>query len=245
MVACISTMSCLRSGRHLGPAVALTLLLGACSQLQNKPTAGLIDHDYRVRHPIQLVRGAETLDVFPGSLKTGSDRRQQEDIRAFAARWKQRGQGPITAQVPATGPHNLNEIRRLLHAGGASGSMGVVTYHPTDPHVEAPIRLSFPALQARLPHDCGQWPEDLAGGRGLATWQNKQYWNLGCSYQQNLAAQVADPRDLIRPRQETPIDTQKRANAIDNSRGGGGGAGPVDPSTTYNTSPPAIFQGIQ
>ena len=45
---------------------------------------------------------------------------------------------------------------------------------------------------------CGRWPEDI-----LETSENKHYANFGCSYQNNLAAQIANPADLLGPRKQT------------------------------------------
>ena len=45
--------------------------------------------------------------------------------------------------------------------------------------------------------------------------ENKHWANFGCSYQNNLAAQVANPHDLIGPRRPTEIDAEKRGVAID------------------------------
>jgi pilus assembly protein CpaD len=57
---------------------------------------------------------------------------------------------------------------------------------------------------------CGRWPEDL-----LETSENKHYADFGCSYQNNLAAQMANPADLIGPRKQTPIDAANRSAVID------------------------------
>jgi len=47
---------------------------------------------------------------------------------------------------------------------------------------------------------------------------NAQVFNFGCSYQKNLASQIADPRDVVRPRQEGPIDVDKRLAGIERIR---------------------------
>jgi pilus assembly protein CpaD len=76
--------------------------------------------------------------------------------------------------------------------------------------------LSFFGLKATVASRCGQWPRDLAVGNGpIEDWDNKPYWNFGCAFQTALAAQVADPRDLVSPQAETPQDTVIRTGAID------------------------------
>ncbi|MDE1996302.1 MAG: pilus assembly protein CpaD, partial [Rhizobiaceae bacterium] len=43
---------------------------------------------------------------------------------------------------------------------------------------------------------------------------------FGCASQNNLAAQVANPTDLIAPRAMSPIDADQRSKVIDNYRNG-------------------------
>jgi len=64
-------------------------------------------------------------------------------------------------------------------------------------------------------------------GSSVEGWQNKPYWNFGCATQTMVAAQTADPRDLVEPRGEEPSDTIIRARAIDSVRKG------TDPNTNW------------
>jgi pilus assembly protein CpaD len=81
------------------------------------------------------------------------------------------------------------------------------------------MRLSFFGLKATVADRCGQWPRDLGIGSGAAEdWSNKPYWNFGCAFQTALAAQVADPRDLVSHQAETPGDTELRTGAIKSLR---------------------------
>ena len=50
--------------------------------------------------------------------------------------------------------------------------------------------------------------------------ENKQYHNLGCASQNNLAAMIANPADLLAPRGMSEIDAARRATVIDNYRQG-------------------------
>ena len=90
--------------------------------------------------------------------------------------------------------------------------------------------MSFAELAARVPHSCGRWPKDLVGLEHERGIENEQYWNFGCAYQQNIAAQIADPIDLVRPHVEDRIDVVKRSNEITKLRQG------QDPATTYDNS---------
>ena len=80
---------------------------------------------------------------------------------------------------------------------------------------------------------------DEAGGRDLDTWHNRPYYNLGCSYQTMMAAQVADPIDLVRPRGEGPSDSVKRTKDIEALRKD------QDPSTNWRKDDVKIKEAQQ
>jgi pilus assembly protein CpaD len=103
-----------------------------------------------------------------------------------------------------------------------------------DPALASPLKLSFLSMQARPTTRCGQWPNDLGASDPTADWINRSYYNLGCATQQTLAAQIADPRDLVKPHALDPTDVQLRTRAIGALREG------VDPGTQYNSTPPVI-----
>ncbi len=99
------------------------------------------------------------------------------------------------------------------------GDIEVGSYQVTDARLASVLRLSFVKLQAKAATRCGDWPEDLGLGTSLDGWENRTYYNFGCATQQTLAAQLDDPRDLVRPRAEDPSDVQMRTRAIGDIRG--------------------------
>jgi pilus assembly protein CpaD len=207
---------------HAGRAVALLaagMLLSGC--MGNKDVTSSIPSDYRQRHPIVLTHANDTLDVFVGSVG-GLDHRQKEDIRGFAREYMANGQGPLIAYLPADSQSagtnaGLTGIRQMLAGGGASGRLQIAHYH-AGPGKAAPIKLSFARLKAETPSPCGYEHDEIVPSRFSANAANPQANNFGCTYQRNLAAQVADPRDLVRPRQEGPIDVDKRLAGIERIR---------------------------
>jgi pilus assembly protein CpaD len=94
-------------------------------------------------------------------------------------------------------------------SGIPASRLMITSYQAGSPDVSAPIRVSFTAMKAQT-DKCGRWPEDIAN-----TEDNKHYANFGCSYQNNLAAQIANPADLLGPRKETTIDAERRGQVID------------------------------
>ena len=126
-------------------------------------------------------------------------------------------------------------MRQGLSAAGVRGEIEVGSYRVADTHLASTLRLSFVKLQARAASRCGDWPQDLSSGSSLDGWENRSYYNLGCASQQTLAAQLDDPRDLVRPRAEDPSDVQMRTRAIGDLRGNPVLSG-EDPGTAWRVS---------
>jgi pilus assembly protein CpaD len=180
--------------------------------------------DYRVRHPIIVGEADYSLDLFPTGPSGSLDLRSVDRLRDFAQRYRELGHGQVTVLMPTGGPYNPAESASLAHIRQVFGPMGtyvaVAPYPIADPTLAAPVRVSFEGVKARLPHRCGDWPNDLASGSTAQGWENKTWWNFGCANQNALAMQVADPRDLAGPRGERPADTNMRIRAIEHVRKG-------------------------
>jgi pilus assembly protein CpaD len=228
----------------LGIVLVAAALLGACAKKGDLASSGA-PVDVRERHPIVLRDAPRSLDVFVGRSGGGLDARQSEDVVDFAREYRRSGKGGLVAQVPSgarremAAHDTLNGIRSALARGGVSGhALSVRTYPVADQNLASPIRLTFASLQAGLPHDCGQWPSDTGVSNIKDDMSNEPYWNFGCSSQATLAAQVADPIDLVRSRSEGRPDIAKRMGAIAKIRDG------KDPSTQYRQETPQINSSV-
>ncbi len=217
-------------------------VLPACVSRKADVT-GSVPTDVRDRHPIVLSEAPRSIEIYPGAERL--DARQSDDIAAFAAEYRTHGRSRMVAEVPsqdgvrASGHRGVMAVRDSLARHGVGPSMVQVRSYPApDYTVAAPIRLSFAKLQARVPHECGNWPEDLGASNGTFSATNRPYYNLGCAYQTNIAAQVADPVDLVRGRSEGRIDTVRRMVAIEKLRAG------QDPSTTYRDAAAKINSAV-
>jgi pilus assembly protein CpaD len=62
--------------------------------------------------------------------------------------------------------------------------------------------------------NCGAW------GDMTRTFNNGAYANLGCAVTSNMAAQVANPADLLGARDMDPADPARRATVFDKYRKG-------------------------
>ena len=178
--------------------------------------------DYRLRHPIVVGEADYSLDLFPTGPNGSLDPRSIDRLRDFARRYRELGHGQITVLVPKGGSYNPAESASLAYIREifGAGYVAVAPYPISDPTLAAPVRLSFEGIKGRLPHRCGDWPNDLASGSTAQGWENKTWWNFGCANQNAIAMQVADPRDLAGPRGERPADTNMRIRAIEHVRKG-------------------------
>ena len=185
------------------------LRLGEC-----RPDADFVHPHGRLScpSPIVLSESANWLDIFSPPDRYGLDRRSYAQVVQYGKlyRYNGRARSSLSSPEPAMEWQTAGRSHRSAApspAGGAHAPLQVTTYPVVNRDLASPIRLSFIGLKAKVADPCGQWPGDLASGSSLQGWQNKPYWNFGCSYQSIFAAQVADPRDLVGPRAEDPSDT--------------------------------------
>jgi pilus assembly protein CpaD len=76
----------------------------------------------------------------------------------------------------------------------------------------APVVVSFARHFASSP-ECGDWSQPVN-----ETGYNEPHANFGCAQQHNIAALVADPRDINVPRTSTPPDAMRRSQVISDYR---------------------------
>lgn len=220
--------------RRLRLAAALlgaSAALGACTHTNQETVTGSIPSDYRQRHPIVIQEANRATEVFVGSGRGGLTGAQRSDIAGLAEAWLREGTGAIVIDMPVNTPNarvatdSLREIRAILSAMGVPPhGITVRNYRPSDPRLFATIRVNYPRITADA-GPCGTWPEDIGPSiKNKSYLENKQYYNFGCASQRNLAAVVANPSDLVQPRQETPPYGARRVVVLDKYRKGEGSA---------------------
>ena len=165
-----------------------------------------------------------------GQTRVGCDERQSRDVQTFAGGlhgpWSGPHPGadaggsrrrPATAQATARTLQSRCATRWSAHGRARRRSKIGTLWRGGPPKLASVIRLSFVKLQdAAWPRAVGNGRTTsgtgvharMAGAIGAGT-------TLGCSpAQKTLAAQIDDPRDLVRPRAEDPSDVQMRTRAI-------------------------------
>jgi len=218
---------CKRALRIAGALVGFATVLGACTHTEQVVATASVPDDYRLRHPIAIQEAERSLVLFVGRGRGGLSAEQRTDVIGLAQTWVHEGTGGIVADVPVRTPNAraaesaFHEARALLAAAGVPPhGVTVHHYHPDDPRQLATVRLSYPRISA-VAGPCGLWPEDLGPSiKNRSYFENKPYYNFGCSNQRNLAAMVENPSDLVQPRAETPAYTVRRTEGFEKYRKG-------------------------
>jgi len=215
------------SARHRGfstpliaaAAIAAALLSG-CASRDDLTTGGIPD-DYRQRHPIVVTEAEQSVDIPVASTDRRLNTAQRDMIRGFAQNYGSRATGPVYLLTPEGSPNSnaarqlRGQVRAELSARGIASSKIVNSSYVTlDAKDAAPIRLTFVGTTA-MTSQCGQWPKDM-----INDFSNQNYYNFGCATQNNLAAMVADPRDLIAPTPMGPSDSGRSLIVLDKYRKG-------------------------
>lgn len=210
-----------KTGR-LGLAVAAVALIAVMSGCANRDSlsTGSIPDDYRTRHPIVVGEAEKAIDIPIASGDRHLNQGQRDVIAGFAADFAASSAGTIQILSPQGSSNSgaayaaRKEIRSLFVKMGISNKRIIDTSYAAGGGGDAaPIRLSYVAIAAQTA-PCGEWPEDMT----LNTTQNKNYYNFGCANQSNLAAQLANPNDLLGPRRMTSPDAVARGQAIERYR---------------------------
>jgi pilus assembly protein CpaD len=202
--------------------IALAAAVSGCASPRDGMVTGALSDDYRQRHPIVLAQAEHNVDIPVAAGDRMLTAGMRDTVRGFVQDYKARSTGTVEIMAPQGSPNSPSvlalrrQIRQELVANGIPGKRIADSIYPADGAGDAaPIRLRFTATTA-VTNACGQWPADLSDN----AFDNQNYYNFGCSQQNNLAAQIANPTDLVAPRAQTPIDADERSKIIDNYRAG-------------------------
>lgn len=196
-------------------AIAVAALLAGCAK-RDSITVGAVPDDYRTTHPIVIAEKIQKIDLPVGAGDRGMTGSQRATLLGFLDGYDKSAAPALTISIPSGSANEIaataagRDFARLAIASGISRNRIVVTaYQSLSAEASAPIRVAYVSVKAQTDR-CGRWPEDL-----LETSENKHYADFGCSYQNNLAAQMANPADLIGPRKQSDIDAENRGEVID------------------------------
>ena len=197
-------------------ASGLTIVFGMALALTGcQSIPGLYDDtpnpSYVRQYSPGVNQGDMTLNLPLSSRSRQFSDNQVAEIEAFVEEYKRSGQGPLTILRPTGSSNELvaasgaAHIKRMLPRAGLTRDRVITrSYYAGRSDPSAPIRLSYKRYFANT-RQCGDWSKNLA-----KTYDNKVPPNFGCAHYHNLAAMVANPRDLQYPRATTPPDAARR-----------------------------------
>ena len=193
----------------LASSAALAACAGGAGSLTPVPVTPT------ARWALQVEEGLDriALAVHPTGLSTN----QRAALSALAGRFAHAGGDLIVVQAPAgsdpvAGEAAWNTRAALQEMGVPGDRIRMESYYAPDPR--APILAGFTTVRAHVPR-CDAGRESLS-----RTGSNLSPSNFGCAVNANLAAQIADPRDIAAPRAMTPADAGRRAVVFENYRAG-------------------------
>jgi pilus assembly protein CpaD len=167
--------------------------------------------DGAFNHPITVEPSYQSLKLYYSPADSGIQPNDQARFKAFITDYQAHGNGSIAVSAPS----GMNSQAMIGFFAQRINDMGVSKDHILVATHDAPdgdmrVEINYVSYQAHT-DKCGDWSQDLA-----YTDDNDTPKNFGCSVQQNIAAQVADPRDLIQPRDMDASNSARRATVINN-----------------------------
>lgn len=199
-----------RSGlaRRTALAAALGLSLTACWEHRQMweyhrltDAEAVIENDPKLHHPITFTSRTEILDIELPPAGLGLARNQRVDAYRFVKRYIAESTELLAVAAPAGSRRAIDDLRAVMAEAGLNPT--VVAFGPA-PRSARVLRLTYVRPVAVGPpcplwyRDAGREPERVA------------YPLFGCATQRNLAAMVANPRDLMGAQPELPAFSERR-----------------------------------
>ena len=149
--------------------------------------------------------------------ENGLSSNQQAALDDLAGRYFAAGVGVVRIEGPSgddpAAARQTWAVRSALESAGLPAERIVVaSYAAPDPR--APVLAGFETVRAVIPN-CAAEPRAMEG-----RFSNNASMGLGCAINANLAAQIADPRDIVAHRPISPADSGRAAVVFDNYRRG-------------------------
>lgn len=202
--------------RYLAHATLLTAVAVLCAGCSSAELSSFDDtfvpEMTGQNFPIQVVERPFklTLVVPTGGLATD----QSNQVAAFADMAAKRASTPVTVAYSArstSARKGANQAAQILAREGVARAAILIT--PKD-GTGSELTLVF-AAKVTQTKPCGDFSENLAGNQF-----NLSGPSFGCAYQQNAAAMIANPDDLLHPRASTPALSAAQDSFLESYYGG-------------------------
>ena len=192
-----------------GLSLAAVLMAGSCAAPTNDANHTM---EYgAVNHPIEVEPSYQSMKLYYSPADTGISPADQARFEGFIKDYEAHGNGSIAVSAPA----GMDSKAMIGFFAQRINDMGVPKDHILVASHDAPdgdmrVEINYVSYQTHT-DKCGDWSEDLA-----YTADNLTPKNFGCAVQQDIAAQVADPRDLLGPRPMEDANAARRGTVVGN-----------------------------
>jgi pilus assembly protein CpaD len=186
--------------------IAMSSALAACSNGELALDDTYVPATHYERYPIEVTRGPVRMEV---SSRHG--KLQSSQINAISGFSRSAGSASsrITILRPSAGGASGKVARQVYQVLVQSGiSPGMISQKTYPGPAKGPVQLTY-IRSVAVTKECGDWSRDLAD-----TSSNEVYANYGCATQNNIAAMVVNPNDLVVPRQMTPALAATRTPGV-------------------------------
>jgi pilus assembly protein CpaD len=170
------------------------------------------------RFPIEVREHPEELKL--AAHAQGLSPNQTAALDLFIDHWNSVQGGDVLLKSPSNAgdPQAIYRVTvdahdYLVAHGIDARRVRIVGYDGAGDHA-APVVVGYAAYVAKSAK-CGQDWESIT-----ATKDNREYNNFGCAMSANLAAEIANPADLLSPRAMDPADSARRQTVLDHYRKG-------------------------
>jgi pilus assembly protein CpaD len=190
-------------------ALMSVLIAGSCSTARDD--GNFVSEDGAANHPIAVEPTYQELKVQFGGGPAGMTPDDAMKFDAFLADYRAHGNGSLGISVPNGAPSRaaITYFAERAAATGISRDKILVSSHDVANN-DWRVDVSYISYSARAEACNRDWSDDLA-----FTMDNRTPANFGCSIQHNIAAMVANPRDLLGPGPMGPVSTARRATVMD------------------------------
>ncbi len=197
-------------------AGASLLALGACQHSAEEIA-------WSNRAQAQIVVEETTADLKIDTIVAGEKlgEMERDAVKYFAANYQDEGHGAVIISRPSNGPDDISAMRAaadaravMLAEGIAYNQISEGTYDGTGAR-SAPLIISYRTYNAVVPN-C----PDISSFDMAWTGSNLALPSFGCATAANLAAQIANPGDLVGEKRLDPADTGRRQIIFSKYRAG-------------------------